>query len=303
MNKKDQQRYQSLYNKHISALKRQGKSKGTTDCYARSVRQITEHFDTCPDKLTLEQLEDYFLYLVDNYSWSTVTIHRNGLQFFYKHTLKKEWDWVNIVKPSKRTTLPVILTPGEITKLIASTKEPRYAAYLYVTYSMGLRLSESLNLKVCDIDSDRMRIHVRQSKNLKDRYVILPQSTLMVLRRYWVQHRNPSLIFPSGRTVKERQQSNHPMAKSPLQEAFKAIVKSGKIYKNVSIHSLRHSYAVHLMESGVHLRSIQELLGHSCPKTTARYTQLTKTVHQDTEGLINQAIGGIYGQLRLEVNQ
>ena len=93
------------------------------------------------------------------------------------------------------------------------------------------------------------------------------------------------------------------MAKSPLQEAFKAIVKSGKIYKNVSIHSLRHSYAVHLMESGVHLRSIQELLGHSCPKTTARYTQLTKTVHQDTEGLINQAIGGIYGQLRLEVNQ
>ena len=226
-----------------------------------------------------------------------------AFSFIYKYTLKKERDWIDIVKPTRIKTLPVVLSQSEVARIIASARVPSYAAYIYATYSMGLRLSESRNITVGDIDSDRMRIHIRQSKYKKDRYVAMPTSTLTVLRRYWVQHRNPKLIFPSGRTPEERKSANTPLAKHTIHKAFKAIVASCNIHKHVSIHTLRHSYATHLMESGMHLRSIQAALGHSCPKTTTRYTQLTKALYQDSEELINQVMTSVYSQVKSEVNK
>ena len=136
MNPSQQKRFNLLYQSHVKALKRQGKAKATVDAYSRAVRRVAEHFDRCPDKLTAADLKDYFSSLVQSHSWSTVKLDRNGLQFFYKHTLNKQWDWIDIVKPPQVRSLPDILTPQEVALLINSTRELRYQVYILTTYSM-----------------------------------------------------------------------------------------------------------------------------------------------------------------------
>ena len=152
MNQAETNRFNELYQRHLRLLKLQGKSQKTIDAYARAVRRISEHFDCCPDQLTLEQREQYFSDLVKSHSWSTVKIDRNGLQFFWKHVLKQDWQWVNIVKAPKVRSLPDILTVAEVEQLIGATRKLRYRVFLLATYSMGLRLSETLALQVGDID-------------------------------------------------------------------------------------------------------------------------------------------------------
>lgn len=295
MNKAQQNRYESLYRKHVSALKRQGKADSTIDVYSRAVRRITEFFDCPPDVLALEQFEAYFEALVQTHSWSTVKIDRNGLQFFYKYVLKKEWNWVDIVRPPQVKSLPDILTLKEIERLLNGTRELRYQAFIFVCFSMGLRLGEALSLKVGDIDAERMKVHIRQAKGKKDRYVTLPESTLHTLRQYWKTHRHPQLIFPRGRTPTECHTADTSMDRGGLQKSFKAIVRDVGIHKNITVHSLRHCYGTLLMEAGVGLRSIQHEMGHECPKTTAVYTQLSKITEHDTDKQIN----GLMNKLRV----
>lgn len=287
MDQAQQARFDSLYQQHLNALCRQGKAASTIDVYARAVRRITEFFDQCPDRLTLAQLKQYFDALVKSHSWSTVKVDRNGLQFFYKHVLNQDWQWVNIVKPPQHKPLPDILTSTEIERIINATRELRYQTYILTVYSMGLRLGEALNLKVGDIDSERMRVHVRNGKGGKDRFVTLPAMTLKALRRYWCSHRHPRLLFPGGRTPEERGRAREVMSRGGVQQSFKAIVHSCGIHKSVTIHSLRHCYGAHLVEMGVNLRAIQRQMGHECPKTTALYTQLTEAAEQNTSALID----------------
>ena len=170
MNKAQQTHFNSLYQRHVSALHRQGKAHSTIDVYSRAVRRITEYFDQCPDCLTVDQLKDYFTTLVKSHSWSTVKSDRNGLQFFYRHVLNKEWTWVTIVKPPRKKVLPDILTVREVERLINGTRELRYQTFILTAYSMGLRLGETLNLQVGDIDGERMKVHVRQGKGRKGRF-------------------------------------------------------------------------------------------------------------------------------------
>lgn len=295
MHKAQQKRFDSLYRKHLSALRRQGKADSTIDVYARAVRRVTGFFDCPPDTLTQEQLEGYFDSLVKTHSWSTVKIDRNGLQFFYRHVLKRQWQWVDIVKPPQVNTLPDVLTLKEIERLINGTRELRYQTFILVCFSMGLRLGEALSLRVGDIDSERMKIHVRQAKGKKDRYVTLPHLTLDTLRRYWASHRHPAFLFPRGRTPQERQQADTFMARGGVQKSFKAIVNDVGIHKNITVHTLRHCYGMLLTDAGVSLRSIQHQMGHECPKTTALYTQLSTHTHNDTDKRIN----GLMAKLRL----
>ena len=291
MNKTQQQRYESLYEQHINALKRQGKSKSTIDVYARAVRRVTAFFDRCPDKLKIDDLKTFFSSLVETHSWSTVKVDRNGLQFFYKHVLGKKWEWVNIVKPPQVRSLPDILTPDEITRLINSTQQARYQTYILTVYSMGLRLGEALNLKIGDIDSQSMRIHIRKGKGKKDRFVTLPQVTLQALRRYWTTHRNPLFLFPAGKNTDEQHHARCHMDRGGTQKSFQTMVRSAGIHKQVSIHTLRHCYGTHLVEVGLNLRAIQTEMGHECPKTTALYTQLTDVTKQNTRKLIHRMVG------------
>ena len=258
MNSYQKKRFNTLYQTHLNALKRQGKSEKTIEAYARAVRRIAEYFDRCPDKLSVADLKDYFSSLVQSHSWSTVKLDRNGLQFFYKHTLNKQWDWVDIVKPPQVRSLPDILTTEEVALVINSTRELRYQVYILTTYSMGLRLGEALNLKVGDIDAKLHRVHIRNGKGRKDRYVTLPDLTLYALRKYWSTHRNSVWLFPEGRSVEQRSAAKKPMSRSGTQVSFKKIVADGNIHKAISIHSLRHCYGAHLMAAGVHLRAIQQ---------------------------------------------
>jgi integrase/recombinase XerD len=290
MNKAQQKRYETLYQKHLSALRRQGKSKSTIDVYGRAVRRITDYFDRCPDRLSADDLKEHFDNLVQTHSWSTVKIDRNGLQFFYKQVLSKNWEWIDIIKPPQVHTLPDILTSDEISLIINSTRELRYQTYILTVYSMGLRLGEALSLKIGDIDANRVRVHVRNGKGGKDRFVTLPLTTLAALRKYWVTHRHPSLLFPAGKLPQERRTASAPMSRGGLQKSIKAIVQSCGIHKRITTHSLRHCYGAHLLEEGLNLRAIQHEMGHDSPQTTAIYTQLTQQAQQNAVGLINTMV-------------
>ena len=301
MNKAQQKKFNSLYQHHISALQRQGKADATIDAYSRAVRRITEYYDLCPDRLTEDHLKDYFAALIKSHSWSTVKLDRNGLQFFYKHTLNKKWIWVDIVKPPQKKILPDILTVKEIERVINGTQELRYQTFILTAYSMGLRLGETLNLHVGDIDKERMKVHIRQGKGKKDRFVTLPEVSLLALRKYWATHKNPSLLFPAGKTPELRYSANETMDRGGLQKSFKVIVKGCGIHKPVTPHSLRHCYGAHLVEVGVNLRAIQHEMGHECPKTTALYTQLTEVSHQNSSQLINRLVKRLHLNLDGEV--
>jgi integrase/recombinase XerD len=296
MNAAQQKKFDSLYRQHVSALRRQGKAPSTIDVYSRALRRVTEYWDTSPDTLTVPQLETYFHDLVQSHSWSTVKVDRNGLQFFYEHILKKDWQWVDIVKPPRRTTLPDLLTQTEIEKLINGTRELRYQTFILAAYSMGLRLGEVLSLQIKDIDSARMKVHVRQSKGNKDRFVLLPTLTLLALRRYWTSHRNAKWLFPAGQSIEERTSASVPQPRGSQQKAFKAILHSCGIRKAATPHTLRHCYGAHLVEAGINLRAIQHQMGHESPKTTALYTQLTEHTQTDTGLRINALVDKLHIQ-------
>ena len=216
----EQKRFDALYNQHVRALKLRGYADSTIDVYARAVRRLSTHFDAVPDQLSVEQLESYFAELVDSHSWATVRVDRNGLQFFWKHILKLDWEWLKIIKPPQVRTLPDVLTPSELEQLIGVARKLRYRVFVLTTYSMGLRLSEALSLQLSDIDSARMLVHVRRGKGHKDRFVPLPNRTYQALKALWRKHRNPQLLFPSAVGSPERiQQTTTPMDKGGTQQA------------------------------------------------------------------------------------
>jgi site-specific recombinase XerD len=301
MTKAQQKRFNLLYQQHVNALNRQGKSDSTIEGYSRAVRRIAQHFDRCPDDITLQEFKNYFDELLKVYSWSTIKIDRNGLQFFYKHVLDKQWQWIDIIKPPTVRTLPDILSQREIEQIISTTREARYQAYFFTVYGMGLRLSEALNLKVGDIDSANMRVHVRNGKGGKDRFVIMPRASQGILRQYWRTHRNPVWLFPQGKDVANRHSASQHMDRGGVQKAIKIIVQQCGIHKSISTHSLRHCYATHLIEAGLNLRAIQQEMGHENPTTTARYTQLTSTVYQNTVEVINHMVDQLNVRLDGEV--
>ena len=232
MNQAETNRFNELYQRHLRLLKLQGKSKSTIDAYARAVRRISEHFDCCPDQLSLEQREQFFSDLVESHSWSTVKVDRNGLQFFWKHVLKRDWQWIKIVKAPKVQSLPDILTVAEVEHLIGATRKLRYRTFLLATYSMGLRLGETLSLQVGDIDAQLKRIHVRRGKGHKDRFVPLLDLTYQALRALWPKHRNPCWLFPNatGSPERIRTATTH-MDRGGAQTAMKAVVTQCGIKK------------------------------------------------------------------------
>ena len=200
MKTSEQAHFDKLYKKHLRALRLQGLSDKTIDVYARAVRRVAARFDCCPSRLTREQLARHFEHLVDSHSWSTVKVDRNGLQFFWKHVLERDWQWVEIIKAPKVNTLPDILAVAEVEQLIGAARKLRYRVFVLTTYSMGLRLGETLALQAGDIDAARGRVHIRRGKGHKDRFVPLPDLTLRALRALralWCKHRHPTLLFPN----------------------------------------------------------------------------------------------------------
>lgn len=285
-----------LRQRMIECLQLRGMSERTQEMYVRAVRQLAEHYHKSPDLITEEELRQYFLYIknVKRYSRSASTIALCGIKFFFQHTLNRDWSTLSFVRAPREKKLPVILSIEEVRRILGCVRLPRYRVCLSTIYSCGLRLQEGTRLQVRDIDSARMMIHLRHGKGGKDRYVPLPERTLEMLRQYWVTHRHPVLIFPApGRGGIGLSSATEPMPKSSVQGAFRQALKDTGIHKGASVHTLRHSWATHLLEAGVNLRLIQEYLGHSSPATTSVYTHLTLKAEQLGAQAINRIMSDL----------
>jgi site-specific recombinase XerD len=272
-----------LRQRMIEDMQLRGLSARTQETYVRAVRQIAEHSGTPPDRLTEEEIRQYFLYLhhEKHLSRASCTITICALKFFYEHTLRRPWARLDLVRPARAKKLPVVLSPEEVWQVIGLVRLPHYRVCLSLIASCGLRLLEGVRLRVPQIDSARMQLHIQAGKGNKDRYVPLPPRILALLRAHWCTHRNPVWLFPSpGPDGDQRPTATTPMDASCLQKAFRRAVEEARIVKPASVHTLRHSWATHLLESGVNLHLIQVWLGHTSPTTTTRYTHLTRKAEQ-----------------------
>lgn len=195
----DKDDFDRRYQSHLKHLKLKGLQPKTIDAYARAIRRMGEYFDYRLDDLSEAQLTDYFSALIASHSWSAVKLDLYGYKFYVIHVLRKPWTLPHLVKPPKVQRLPDIVTVEQAQCLFAATRILSYRVLFFTLYSLGLRLGEGLALTVADIDAQRRRVHVRDAKGNKDRFVPLPDATLSVLRRFWRTHRNPQLLFPSRR--------------------------------------------------------------------------------------------------------
>ena len=280
-----------LRQKMFEDMQLHGLSERTQDAYARAVKQLAKHYQKSPDQITQKELRAYFLYLknVRMASRSTQIIARCGIRFFFQHTLGRSWETLALVRPDKEKKMPVVLSISEVRKILLQLKRLRYRVCLSTIYACGLRLREGLHLQVSHIDSERFLLHVHHGKGGKDRYVPLPKTVIQMLRRFWLTHRNPVWIFPAP-----YHGSNKPMDPSGMQRAFKLAVLASGINKPATIHTLRHSWATHLLEAGINLRIIQAYLGHASPKTTSIYTHLTQPSAELTSSAIAQMVGQLW---------
>jgi integrase/recombinase XerD len=281
----------SLRQRMLHDLQLAGLSQRTQEAYLRAVRQLADHFQTPPDRLSEQQLRDYFLHLKNDHQFAAASlgVAYSGIKFFYAHTVPRDWPTLKRLRVPREKRLPDVLSVDEVRRLIAAVRTPHNRIYFQTVYSLGLRLTEGLHLQVGDIDSARMMVHVHRGKGAKDRYVPLPSSTLKALRDYWVTHRHPTWLFPAtGRDHSQAARADGPRERSSVQGALRRVVRELGFRKAISIHTLRHSYATHLLEAGVNLRLIQQYLGHSSLQTTMVYLHLTTVSHEQARARIEE---------------
>jgi len=278
------------------ALQVTGKGERTREAYIRSVRMLGEFYRKLPGSVEEDELRDYFVHrkTADKWAPNTLRIAYCGIKFFFLHVAKQDWHILTILKAEREKRLPTILSQDEVWKVLGCVKKLHNTAFLTTVYNCGLRLQEALSLEISDIDSDRMLIHVHLGKGSRDRYVPLPEDTLKLLRVYWAEHRNPRLLFPArGQGDKLAPTSQRPMSKSAVQGALRRAVKlTGINKKRVSVHTLRHCYATHLLEAGVPLPVIQKYMGHSMIASTMIYLHLTTKGWNDSYDIINDLMKG-----------
>jgi site-specific recombinase XerD len=271
-----------------------GLSDSTRRAYTRAVRMLAEHYRTPPDRLSEAQVRDFLLHLQDDrhFAAASLGIAYSGIKFFYSHTCPRDWPTLKRLRIPAEQRLPDVLSTDEVRQLIAAVRTPHNRTYFRAVYSLGLRLTEGLHLQVGDIDSARMMVHVRHGKGAKDRFVPLPTTTLAALREYWATHRHPTWLFPAtGRDHRAAATADRPMERSSVQGALRRVVRDLGFRKTISIHTLRHSYATHLLEAGVNLRLIQEYLGHSSLRTTMVYLHLTAASQEQARARIEELMG------------
>lgn len=248
-----------------------GMSPRTLESYTGAVAALAKYYGRSPDRISAQEVQRYLLHLIQEkrLAWSSCNIALSGLKFFYRVTLKRPQAQFELPTPRQPQKLPQILAPEEVVRIIELTDNPKHRALLMTTYAAGLRLSEVCHLKVSNIDSTRMTIHVEQGKGAQDRYTPLSPRLLTELRRYWTLHRPKLWLFPS----------RHPDIAIPphtVQRIFqRAKVRAG-VTKDCGIHGLRHAFATHLLEAGVDVPTIQHMMGHGHISSTLRYLHLAR---------------------------
>lgn len=259
-----------LRKRMLEDMQLRGLSSHTQRAYTRAVTELASYFNKSPDQLSPEQVRSFLVHLVRQKAASPSRFNqvRCALHFFFRVTLGRNWilDRIRCQKYSKK--LPVILGKDEIRRLFAAAENIKTKAMLMTLYGAGLRVSEVVTLEIGDIDSRKMVIRVRQGKGRKDRYVMLSAKLLEVLRSYWQAHRPSRLLFPG-------EDANKALTCGALYGACCGAAHRAGLEKHISPHTLRHTFATHLLEAGTDLRTIQTLLGHRSLRTTALYTYVS----------------------------
>jgi len=253
-------------------------SPATQTAYLHAVGQLARHCDKSPALITEEELRRYFLHLtqVRRCAPGTLRVSLSAIRFCFGVTLQRPWPTLGLLRPGKERKLPVVLSQEEVRAILGRVRVPVYRACLGTIYACGLRISEGTALQVGNVDSQRMVVRVRGKGN-KERQVPLAQPTLERLRSFWKLHRSRPWLFPAAWQPRGWCQEG-PVTVDNVQEAFRWALRESGVAKAATVHSLRHSYATHLLEAGVSLPLIQEILGHTSPRTTAIYTHLTAQV-------------------------
>lgn len=261
----------TLKDQMLMDLQLSGAKPRTQDAYLREVENLAKHFKCSPAGLGEAELKQYMLYMINerHLSEGTFRFYVAGLKFFYRTTLKREWPVEKIRHPRSKRNLPVVLDLMEVESLFSVTRNLKHKAMLMITYSSGLRVSETARLKLTDIDSKRMTVRVSNGKGGKDRYSILSETALEHLRRYWKKYHPTEWLFTGAKG------KGH-ISLSTIQQVFKQAKKRAGITKPASIHTLRHSFATHLIEAGTSLHHVQLLLGHRSPTTTTVYLHVSR---------------------------
>ena len=258
-----------LRQQFISYMHYRHYSENTINLYCACLIQLAKYYNLSPDKLTRKQFVDYLYYLVEVKQSSAVYFNQliSAFKILIVEVLRRKWEEFDIRRPMTESRLPVVLSQDEVKQIIDSASNMKHRTFISLIYSCGLRVSEVVNLKLTDIDSSRMQIHIQLAKGAKDRYVMLSEKILLILREYWKKYRPKQYLFEGNTPGKA-------IAVRTVQSALSnAVVKLG-IKKHPTVHSFRHSFSTHLLEKGVSLPAIQKLLGHSSIRTTMIYIHL-----------------------------
>lgn len=244
-------------------------SKRTIDTYLYCIQCISRHYDRTPETISSEEVKEYLYQLIQAGKGSVSVINQyiSAYKVLIEGVLEREWTPIRLLRPRGSKKLPVVFSKEEIGRMLDHTRNLKHKCIIAITYSSGLRRDEVRNLKVSDIDSSRMQIRISNGKGNKGRYTILSEKVLELLRVYWQCYMPKVYLF-------EGQHRGEPISATTIREIFSQRMKEAGINKEASFHTLRHSFATHLLEQGVNLRIIQTLLGHSSIRTTTIYTHL-----------------------------
>lgn len=256
--------------KFLQELEIRGYSHNTIKAYICHIKLLANYYHRSLAELTQEEIKDYLLYLVNEKKVSLSYFNQaiNSIKFLYKEVLHQNKKIADIKRPRKDKKLPVVLSKKEIAKILSVVSNIKHKSILMLVYSAGLRVSEVVKLRPEDIDSYRKLIFIKGAKGRKDRYTILSDIALKILREYWKKYRPQKWLFEGAIPGKH-------ITVRTVEKILEHACKKAGINKKITVHTLRHSFATHLLESGVDLRYIQELLGHKSSKTTEIYTHVS----------------------------
>lgn len=270
---------QKAYQAYIDLLYLKAYSPSTIKTYTVEFAQLLYLIKAKPvNELTTEQLKSYLLYCLQELKLSENQVHNriNAIKFYFEKVLKQPQIVIEIPRPKKPSLLPKVIHIDDVAKMINETSNLKHKTILMLAYGMGLRVSEIVNLAITDIDSKNMQVHIRAAKGKKDRYANLPKAILPILRAYYVEYKPKKYLLEGQFSEKYSTRS--------AQLVFKQSLLRAKINKDVSIHSLRHSFATHLLEQGTDISYIQKLLGHNDIRTTLIYAQVG---NKDVKGVVS----------------
>jgi site-specific recombinase XerD len=273
-----------LRQRFIDDLRLRNRSPQTIEAYVHAVKKFARHFGKSPERLGPDEIRQYQLHLIDTKaSWSQFNQAVCALRFLYNVTLERPHVIKHLAFAKRPRILPDVLTRDEVAQLLAAARPGRDRTILEVKYSCGLRLRELLGLRVADIDSARMALHIRRGKGQKERFVPISPRVLELLRAYWRQYRPSAYLFPGL-------QPGTPVHDGTVQRLCKRTAQRAGLTKRIHPHTLRHSFATHLLEAGVDLLSVQKLLGHSHFNTTAKYLHISQRRLQDLPRILEALV-------------